>query len=114
MAAGAYHGIYNGNNLVSEVWEKDYVIGRLKGGIIRIAFQKADGSLREMNATLNEDIIRTCIPMKESNKTTRRPPSTDAIPVFDFDKKEWRAFKLSTLGEMQDEPEMTRKALKLD
>ena len=64
--------------------------------IVNIIFEKVDGSLREMNATLNFDYIpeekrpkgNTDNSMKEQEQTLR---------VFDTDKNDWRSFRWDSL-----------------
>lgn len=71
---------------------KDSVLELLNSGPTRILFEKDDGSVREMNATL-------CIELLPVQKTTTKPRKSapDVVKVYDLDKKSWRSFKLDRL-----------------
>ena len=72
--------------------DKDSVIEMLNSGPTRILFEKDDGSIREMNATLRIDLLP---PQKENTKP--RKESADVVKVYDLDKRSWRSFKIDRL-----------------
>ena len=81
---------------VNKIPSKDFILKQLYRGVVNFTFTKADGELREMNATLSSQLIETN-QLKESNPN---PPSNDDLIVcWDTDKKGWRSFKVSTLTE---------------
>lgn len=63
---------------------------------ITVVFEKTDGSLRTMKATLFPELIPT---VPESNNP--RKQSEAAIRVFDLDKKEWRSFRFDSVKEIK-------------
>ena len=72
--------------------DKDSVIEMLNSGPTRILFEKDDGSIREMTATLRIDLL----PQQKENAKTRKD-NLDVIKVFDLDKRSWRSFKIERL-----------------
>ena len=60
-------------------------------GIIELEFQKADGSVRKMNATLQESIVPHTITKKD------KEPNTEICIVWDTDLGEWRSFRWDRL-----------------
>ena len=63
----------------------------LMDGIIEIEFQKADGSLRKMKATLQESIVPHTATKKD------KEPNTEACVVWDTDLSQWRSFRWDRL-----------------
>ena len=76
---------------------KEVVVGQKKRGVVNFKFEKANGELREMNATLQN----TAIDPKQHKETSPNPPtnSPDLVVCWDVDAGGWRSFKLSTLTE---------------
>lgn len=68
----------------------------LTQGIVKIKFEKKDGSLREMNATLNPKLIIEY--EKKTDKTKTVNP--EIMSVFDVDLNEWRSFRKNSLKEI--------------
>lgn len=68
---------------------RDWLKGMLRVGPMRVTFKKKDGSLREMNCTLEENVV---VPHE---KTTDRVKEVndDVCPVWDIDKAAWRSFR---------------------
>lgn len=118
----------NKETLPIMTWEKDEILRLLKGApgthyqeadeagkstirtwirealqttTIAVEFTKADGTLREMNCTLQPDKLPPDTPgpidgiIKENKK--RRPLEADSIRVFDINKQEWRSFRFDRL-----------------
>ena len=63
---------------------------------VEVVFEKADGSERVMNCTLNEDYLEDqLLELAPINKT--KPRSTETITVFDTDKDDWRSFRFDKI-----------------
>ena len=75
----------------------DFLKGILKDGVVSLKFEKKDGSIREMNATLKEDVV---IPYEKKTDKEKKV-SKDVMAVFDIDKQEWRSFRLDSLKEIR-------------
>lgn len=67
----------------------------LMDGIIELEFQKADGSVRKMNATLQESIVPHIDVKKD------KEPNTDACVVWDTDLGAWRSFRWDRLQKVK-------------
>ena len=63
----------------------------LVDGVIEIEFLKADGSVRKMNATLNESVV----PHVEENAERKANPDTQV--VWDTEVNSWRSFRWDRL-----------------
>ena len=73
------------------------VLGKLQKGIVNLQFEKKDGSIRDMRATL----LSAAIPdefIAESNPNARSE-DPDLVRCFDVDVNGWRSFKISALRE---------------
>ena len=68
----------------------------LTQGVVKIKFEKKDGSLREMNATLKPTLVVEY--EKKTDKTKEK--NKDVMPVFDIDINEWRSFRLDSVKEV--------------
>jgi hypothetical protein len=81
--------------------EKDelrkWLIGLLKERPIELKFEKKDGSIRDMTATLKEDLV---IPYEKKTEK-EKAINEDILPVFDVSKQEWRSFRLDSIKEIK-------------
>jgi hypothetical protein len=76
--------------------EKNWLKSLLKEGIVQIVFEKADGTLREMNCTLAESVI----PSEKAPKNSGKAKNDNVLAVFDVDKSEWRSFRYDSVKEL--------------
>jgi hypothetical protein len=87
---------------------RDWVKSLLQQDTITVTFVKADGTVRDMNCTLNWDLIPTDqVPQKKSETVSidgivkeskaRKEPDPHSLRVFDMDKQEWRSFRFDRL-----------------
>ena len=68
-------------------------------GKVNLSFEKADGSMREMNATINTDFIPE---HAWSDGAQRNDRSSDEVQVvWDLDKEDWRSFRWDRLKTFQ-------------
>lgn len=74
----------------------DYYIQQLKQGICTIQFEKADGSLRVMNCSLDPKVI-VALNLVPKTVADTISPDNDLIKVVDIDKEDWRTFRVSKL-----------------
>lgn len=77
---------------------KERLRNLLKKTIAEITFEKMDGTIRTMNATLMEEhlpVIRQDDPT-EYNKT-RRDENPKILAVWDMDKEDWRSFRVESV-----------------
>ena len=71
--------------------DQAFVKSALVDGVIEIEFLKADGSVRKMNATLNESVV----PHVEENAERKANPDTQG--VWDTEVNGWRSFRWDRL-----------------
>ena len=71
--------------------DQAFVKSALVDGVIEIEFLKADGSVRKMNATLNESVV----PHVEENAERKANP--DIQVVWDTTANGWRSFRWDRL-----------------
>ena len=77
---------------------KEQIVEQLKSSVVNISFLKKDGTVREMNATLKEDVM----PVVESKGTKKK---NDAVlSVWDVDVSGWRSFRWDSLQEVEGNP----------
>lgn len=76
---------------------RDLIYKHLRTGVANFKFVKANGDVREMNATL----ITAKMDPRLVPETSPNPPSQDPdlFKVWDIDAKGWRQFKISALTE---------------
>ena len=79
---------------------RSWIREALQTTTITVEFTKADGTLREMNCTLQPDKLPTAVGpidgiIKEGKQ--RKEPDAESLRVFDIDKQEWRSFRFDRL-----------------
>ena len=76
----------------------DELIEILKEGTTVISFEKLDGSMRVMNATLDPDVIPDAPEQTESKvEKSKSDKKLTALPVWDIQANGWRSFCLANL-----------------
>jgi|688.fasta_scaffold05609_18 hypothetical protein len=74
---------------------KKWFAGLLKETEVNLKFLKANGEMREMRCSLNEDFI----PEDKRPKDSGRKQPEDSIAVFDIEKQDWRSFRFDSIKE---------------
>ncbi len=82
--------------------EQDSVKAALINRVIEVAFTKADGTLRKMNATLSESVVPKA--NKEDPLSTKavRKVNPEVCVIWDVDAKGWRSFRWDRLQETKE------------
>lgn len=89
---------------------RDWVRSLLQKQPITVTFIKADGTVRDMQCTLNYDFIPVDKApgqppvdgiVKESKQ--RKQPDEHSLRVFDVEKQEWRSFRFDRLQKITAE-----------
>jgi hypothetical protein len=82
--------------------EQDSVKAALINGVIEVAFTKANGTLRKMNATLSESVVPKA--NKEDPLSTKavRKVSPEVCVIWDVDAKGWRSFRWDRLQTVEE------------
>ena len=68
---------------------------QLQNGIVTIVFEKIDGTIREMQCTLNRDIMPPHLLTEEQDAAKIRTENPDLLAVWDVDANGWRSFHVS-------------------
>ena len=75
------------------LYTKEQIREAARAGIINVQFTKKDGSLREMQCSLQEQYLPPL--MGDSETTTKDNP--DVLAVWDIDVKGWRSFRIDSV-----------------
>lgn len=73
------------------------LLTELNTRVVSVTFTKADGTVRNMNCTLQSGIV-PLIEHKETKDSTAVP---ETLVVWDTDKNAWRSFRLDRLTNVQ-------------
>lgn len=65
----------------------------LHEGVVVITFEKSDGTMRQMKATLQANLL----PPVDTVSSTPKKPNTEVQPVWDLDAAAWRSFRVDRL-----------------
>ena len=65
----------------------------LQNGIVSIVFEKADGTIREMNCTLNPTEMPPQLLTEQQDAAKIRNENADLLAVWDVDANGWRSFQ---------------------
>jgi hypothetical protein len=68
------------------------LIGKLTEGSTSFKFRKVDGSIREANGTLNNDLIPAGEPRAQA-----LAEGAQVIPFYDLDENGWRSFRADSV-----------------
>jgi hypothetical protein len=74
---------------------REQLLNHLKSQVCDVTFTKADGTIRNMKATLEESHLPPPTPPKEGAKP--RAENLDLINVWDTEAAGWRSFRLDSL-----------------
>lgn len=75
-----------------KAWELYRLAKRMRTGVVRFVFEKADGSIRIANGTLANVPVGSTVRGKRITK-----PSYKTFAYFDVDKLEMRCFKIENI-----------------
>jgi hypothetical protein len=69
----------------------------LKQNILIIDFKKKDDSVRKMICTLKADYLPEVKISEEDKEKKEKAENPNALPVWDLEKKAWRAFRIDSI-----------------
>jgi hypothetical protein len=75
---------------------KNELIEMMKAQIVEVVFEKVDGTLRTMEATLCEEIVPDQ-PAKEGEVNRNRKPNESVQVVWDAGIQQWRTFRWASV-----------------
>lgn len=73
--------------------DRETILDWLRSGVVKISFEKKDGTERVMMCTLAQDKI----PEDKLPKGTGQSSNDDVQKVFDVEKQDWRSFRWDSL-----------------
>lgn len=91
------------NNAYSEMTVKDqkkfreWVKGILRRETATLTFQKKDGTMRVMEASLREEHF----PVYEKKTERVRTVNDEVLSVVDLEKNEWRSFRFDSIKKIE-------------
>jgi hypothetical protein len=91
------------NNAYSEMTVKDqkkfreWVKGILRRETATLTFQKKDGTMRVMKASLREEHF----PVYEKKTERVRTVNDEVLSVVDLEKNEWRSFRFDSIKKIE-------------
>ena len=75
---------------------REYLTELLHNNELKIAFEKKDGTMREMKCTLKEDMLPKRVAKDDTEKKPRKV-NEEVLVVFDVEKQAFRSFRLDSL-----------------
>ena len=75
---------------------KGQMVNSLREKKCNVVFKKVDGSIREMECTLQKDHL-PIIEERRASESISRSMSSDVIPVWDLGKMSWRSFRVASV-----------------
>lgn len=81
--------------------KRQEILDQLHEGVKIVTFTKADGSERVLRGTLKSEYIPP-VPTSDGEKTTKKRPNEEVVPVYDLDINDWRAFRIDRLISIED------------
>lgn len=72
---------------------REWLKSHLKAGPVELTFEKKDGTMRVMNASLEESKL----PSYEKKTERTRSANDEVLSVVDLDKNEWRSFRFDSI-----------------
>lgn len=75
---------------------RKWMSSMLRMGSVKVTFQKKDGSLREMNCTLQDGVV---VPHEKTTERVKQE-NQEVCAVWDIDKGAWRSFRYDSITQI--------------
>lgn len=72
---------------------RNWLVSHLKMGEVRLTFNKKDGTIREMKATLDQKVV----PIIENTTDAKKKRSPEVVSVWDLEKSAWRSVRFDSI-----------------
>jgi hypothetical protein len=82
---------------VIEGYNKDTLLAMLQSRVVEIKFRKADGDLRVLRGTLQEDIVPKTLRTLVASREEEYP---NIVTVWDLDAPGWRSIRTDRIIEV--------------
>ena len=77
------------------LYDKYSLKEQLQNGIITVVFEKADGSIRSLQCTLNSEFMPAQLLTEQQDAARIRNENADLLAVWDVENNGWRSFNVS-------------------
>ena len=78
---------------------RKWLSSMMRMGPVKVTFKKKDGTLREMNCTLEEGVV---VPHEKTTDRVKQE-NIDVCAVWDIDKSAWRSFRYDSITQIDIE-----------
>jgi WYL domain-containing protein len=75
---------------------KQKIVEALKEGVVSVTFTKVSGTVRMMNATLNDEYLPALV-KEDTTDAPKRVHNDDVCVVWSVDDNGWRSFRWDSL-----------------
>lgn len=86
---------------------RNEMVKQLKNGICEVIFEKVNGDVRTMSATLSPNHL----PERDDKAPAGLQRSEDVVAVWDMLKEDWRSFRVNSVKQFE---QLTGDAVKAD
>ena len=76
---------------------RDNLKNTLKDCIVKVTFEKTDGTMREMRCTLNNTYLPPQKVLAEGEEPVVRKENLDVLSVWDVEVGGWRSFRMDSI-----------------
>jgi len=83
------------------LWNKYDLKETLRDGVFTVVFEKVDGTMREMECTLNPTFMPPQLLTEQQESAKIRNENDDVLAVWDTQAKGWRSFHVSKVKEVR-------------
>ena len=81
--------------------DKEDITKKLREGICKVIFTKANGDTRVLQCTLNELLLPEQVDLEEAIQ--KKKPNPDVLAVWDLENSGWRSFRWDSVKEFSTE-----------
>lgn len=79
--------------------EREEILAALKTSVAGVIFEKKDGTIRQMRATLHESFLP-----EQTTSETKKATNDEVIACWDLDKQAWRSFRIDSIVDIDYQP----------
>ena len=80
---------------------KKWLKGHLAYGPVTVTFTKKDGTDREMNCTINSNLVPPVEIKENAEPKKEKKPNDEVMAVYDLDAKGWRSFRWDSIKQVR-------------
>ena len=99
--------VFNYNSIVINyqmeyTMDREYIVDRLKQGLLEVTFNKVNGDERVMTCTLKEGIVPAATKTDPLSQKKVREVNPEVVSVWDTSAKGWRSFRLTNVTNIRE------------